>query len=105
MSAYYACFDRNLTATGCLPLSLCVPLRELEPYKSAVLSPPVSPCPPVSLKENDYESEGRRFESCRARFQKPCKSRSFATVYRVNSYEHAEGLEVAFSMPKLKGRG
>jgi hypothetical protein len=33
-------FDRNLTATGCLSLS---------------------------LKENDYESEGRRFESCRAR--------------------------------------
>jgi hypothetical protein len=46
-------FDRNLTATGCLSLSLCVPLRELELDKSAVLSPPVSPCPPVSLKEND----------------------------------------------------
>ena len=70
MSAYYACFDRNLTATGCLSLSLCVPLRELEPEKSAVLSPPVPPCPPVSLKENDYESEGRRFESCRARHKK-----------------------------------
>src|SRR5215218_52663 len=75
-------FDRNLTATGCLSLSLPVSLRELEPDKSAVL------CLPVSLKENDYESEGRRFDSCRARQRKPCKSRSFATVYRVNSYEH-----------------
>src|SRR5215204_1292471 len=55
MSAYYACFDRNLTAIGCLSLSLPVPLRELEPDKSAVLSPCVPPCPPVSLKENDYE--------------------------------------------------
>src|SRR5918995_2700297 len=60
-------FDRNLTAIGCLYLSLCVPLRELEPDKSAVLSPCVPPCLPLSLKENDYESEGRRFESCRAR--------------------------------------
>ena len=60
-------FDRNLTATGCLSLSLPVSLRELEPDKSAVLSLPVPPCLPVSLKENDYESEGRRFESCRAR--------------------------------------
>ena len=24
-------------------------------------------CPSLSVKENDYESEGRRFESCRAR--------------------------------------
>src|SRR5215204_816479 len=66
MSAYYACFDRNLTAIGCPSLSLPVPLRELEPDKNADLSPCVPPCPPVSLKENDYESEGRRFESCRA---------------------------------------
>src|SRR5215208_183848 len=64
-------FDRNLTATGCLSLSLPVSLRELEPDKSAVLSLPVPPCLPVSLKENDYESEGRRFESCRARQRKP----------------------------------
>src|SRR5215203_2431174 len=64
---YCTDFDRNLTATGRPSLSLPVPLRELEPDKSAVLSPPVPPCPPVSLKENDYESEGRRFESCRAR--------------------------------------
>ena len=35
--------------------------------KIAVWSPPVPPCLPVSLKENDYESEGRRFEFCRAR--------------------------------------
>ncbi len=27
------------------------------------------------MKENDYESEGRRFESCRACPQKSCKSR------------------------------
>jgi hypothetical protein len=60
-------FDRNLTATGCLPLSLHVPLRELEPDKSAVLSLAVPHCPSLSVEENDYESEGRRFESCRAR--------------------------------------
>jgi hypothetical protein len=48
-------------------VSLPVPLRELELDKSAVLPPPIPPCLPVSLKENDYESEGRRFESCRAR--------------------------------------
>ena len=67
-------FDRNLTATGCLYLSLCVPLRELKPVKSAVLSLPVPPCPPVSCKENDYESEGRRFESCRARYKSPANA-------------------------------
>jgi hypothetical protein len=60
-------FDRNLTATGCLSLSLPVPLRELELDKSAVLSFPVPHCTSLSVKENDYESEGRRFESCRAR--------------------------------------
>ena len=49
-------FDRNLTAIGCLSLSLPVPL-----------------CLPMSLKENDYESEGRRFESCRARQRNTCK--------------------------------
>jgi hypothetical protein len=47
--------DRNLTATGCLPLSLPVPLRELRLDKSVVLSPPVPLCLPVSVKENDYE--------------------------------------------------
>jgi hypothetical protein len=31
------------------------------------VSLPVLQCRPVSLSENDYESEGRRFESCRAR--------------------------------------
>jgi hypothetical protein len=60
-------FDRNLTTTGCLPLSFPVPLRELEPEKSAVLSLPVPHCTSLSVEENDYESEGRRFESCRAR--------------------------------------
>ena len=66
-SLYYTCFDRNLTATGCLSLSLCVPLNELKPDNSGVLSPPVPHCTSLSVKENDYESEGRRFESCRAR--------------------------------------
>ncbi len=62
---YYFRFDRNLTATGCL----CLSLRECRiPYKSATLSPRVPLCRPLSLNENDYESEGRRFESCRARF-------------------------------------
>ena len=60
-------FDRNLTAAGCLPLSLPVSLRELEPYKNAVLSPPVPLCRLLAVMENDYESESRRFESCRAR--------------------------------------
>ena len=57
MSAYYACFDRNLTAIGCLSLSLTVPLRELRLDKSAVLSLPVPHCLSLSVKENDYESE------------------------------------------------
>src|SRR5215218_11119595 len=48
MSAYYVCFDRNRVSPP-------VPLRELRLDKSAVLSLPVPPCPPVSLKENDYE--------------------------------------------------
>src|SRR5215216_7039285 len=48
-------FDRNLTAIGCLSLSLPVPLRELEPDESADLSLPVPHCPPLSVKENDYE--------------------------------------------------
>jgi hypothetical protein len=53
-----------LTASGCPSLSLCVPVRNLDPDKSAVLSLPVPHCPSLSVKENDYESEGRRFESC-----------------------------------------
>ena len=47
--------DRNLTAIGCLSLSLPVPLRELEPDKSADLSLPVPHCPSLSVEENDYE--------------------------------------------------
>src|ERR671921_2827923 len=73
-------FDRNLTATGCPSLSLCVPLRNLDPDKSAVLSPPVPHCTSLSVKENDYESEGRRFESYRARRRKPCKREIFLVV-------------------------
>ena len=49
-------FDRNLPATGCLSLSLPVPLRELKPDKHAVLSPPVPPYLPLSVKENDSGS-------------------------------------------------
>src|SRR5215212_11100618 len=45
----------NGTTTPCPSLSLPVPLREQNADKSAVLSPPVPPCPPVALKENDYE--------------------------------------------------
>ena len=44
-----------LTATGCPSLSLCVPVRNLDPDKSAVLSLPVPHCPSLSVKENDYE--------------------------------------------------
>ena len=54
-SLYYTCFDRNLTATRCLSLSLCVPLNELKPDNSGVLSPPVPHCTSLSVKENDYE--------------------------------------------------
>ena len=50
-------FDRNVTATGCLSLSLPVSLRKLELDKSADLSLPVPHCPSLSVKENDYESE------------------------------------------------
>ncbi len=39
---------------------------ELNSDKSAVLSPRVPPCRPLSLSGSGYESEGRRFESCRA---------------------------------------
>src|SRR5215203_6719551 len=41
-------FDRNLTAIGCLSLSLPVPLRETVSDKSAVLSLPVPHCPSLS---------------------------------------------------------
>ena len=45
-------YRSTLTATGFLSLSLHVPLREIKPDKSAVLSPPIPRCPPMSLKEN-----------------------------------------------------
>ncbi len=69
----YQLLDRNLTATGCLSMSLCVPSRKSIHDKSAVLSVPVPHCTSLSVEENDYESEGRRFESCRARYYFPCK--------------------------------
>ena len=40
---------------------------ETAPNIRAVMSPCVPPCLYLSVKENDYESEGRRFEYCRAR--------------------------------------
>jgi hypothetical protein len=52
------------------PISLWPSLSiwlQLIPDRSAVLSLPAPRCPPVALEEKDYESEGRRFESCRAR--------------------------------------
>src|SRR5829696_10288104 len=63
----------NGTTTPCLSLSVPVSLEVLNSDKSAVLSPCVPPCLPVSVEENDYESEGRRFEYCRACPSKFCK--------------------------------
>src|SRR5215207_2247970 len=57
----------NGTITPCLSMSAPVPLERSIADKSAVLSPRVPPCRPLSLSGSDYESEGRRFESCRAR--------------------------------------
>jgi hypothetical protein len=56
---------------------LSLPLH-LIPDRSAVLSLAVLRCPPVSLSGTDYESEGRRFESCRARYTNTCKSETFS---------------------------
>src|SRR5215208_2113044 len=51
-----------------MSLPVCpVPLEVLDSDKSAVLSLRVPPCRPLSLSGSGYESEGRRFESCRAR--------------------------------------
>src|SRR5215204_4584912 len=61
----------NGTTTPCLSLSVPAPLEVLNPDKSAVLSPRVPPCRPLSLSGSGYESEGRRFESCRACHRKP----------------------------------
>src|SRR5215213_8627429 len=63
----------NGTTTPCLSLSVPVPLEVLDSDKSTVLSPRVPPCRPLSLSGSDYELEGRRFESCRARPSLPCK--------------------------------
>src|SRR5215210_3912950 len=63
----------NGTTTPCLSLSVPVPLEVLDSDKSSVLSPRVPSCRPLSLSGSNYESEGRRFESCRARQGKPCK--------------------------------
>src|SRR5215208_7636564 len=67
----------NGTTTPCLSLSLPVSLEVLGYDKSAVLSPRVPPCRSLSLSGSDYESEGRRFESCRARPYILCKPQLF----------------------------
>src|ERR671912_2239462 len=72
----------NATTTPCLSLSVPVPLEELNSDKSAVLSPRVPPCRPLSLSRSGYESEGRRFESCRARPGKSCKLRDSLVYLR-----------------------
>src|SRR5215207_6911251 len=56
------------TTPPCLSLSVPVPLQVLDSDKGAVLSPRVPSCRPLSLSGSNDESEGRRFESCRARF-------------------------------------
>ena len=73
------------------------------PFHTTPLPQPcVSPCPfdcaeylikarfclslslhiPVSLSGTDYESEGRRFESCRARHRNACKSGTYSFICR-----------------------
>jgi hypothetical protein len=70
----YARFDRNLTATGCPCRSFCLRLRLSNPYGTAGLSLGVSPSLPISLRGKDYESEGHRFESCRAHYIVPANA-------------------------------
>ena len=52
-------FDRNLTANGCLSLSLPVRLGELNPDRSAVLSLPVSGCQRLSSNRVDSKNPVR----------------------------------------------
>jgi hypothetical protein len=59
----------NGTITSCLSLSAPVSLERSIADKIAVSSPRVLPCRPLSLSGSGYESEGRRFESCRARYE------------------------------------
>ena len=72
--SYCAYFDRNPTATGCLCLSLCARSKKPHSYKSATLLLRGPPYRPMSVSENNYGSEGCRFESCPARHRKPRKS-------------------------------
>ena len=58
------------------------------PDKSAVLAFRVPPCRPLSLSGSDYEQRRSQVRVLPTRQRNTCKSRSFATVYRVNSYEH-----------------
>ena len=82
------CFDRNLTAIGCLSLSLPVPLRELEPDKSADLSLPVPHCPSLSVKENDYEQRRSQIRVLPSALLKVQQKRDFLVCLRL-AYHHA----------------
>src|SRR5918994_2047519 len=87
----------NGTTTPCLSLSAPVPLERSIADKSAVLSPRVPPCRPLSLSGSGYESEGRRFESCRARHRNACKSRISGKAPAVKSANYgADMLSVVF---------
>src|ERR671920_2062004 len=46
---------QRYTITPCLSLSAPVPLERSIADKSAILSPRVPPCRPLSVKKNDYE--------------------------------------------------
>jgi hypothetical protein len=64
----------NATTTLCLSLPLRVRPRGQNPRYCAVVSPSVSQSLSVSLSGTDYESEGRRFESCRAHYKLPANA-------------------------------
>src|SRR5215207_4401435 len=68
----------NGTTTPCFSLTPLSLRKRSIADKGAVLSPWVHPYRPLSLSGSGYESEGRRFESCRARPKKPHKSPAFA---------------------------
>ncbi len=71
-------------------------------FKSALLYPCVPTCRSVPVSENAYESEGRRFEYCRARYlfssicrENPDRSFLFSGVLRAPYYNwyHNEAQE------------
>jgi hypothetical protein len=90
----------NATTTLCLSLPLRVRPRGQNPRYCAVVSPPVSQSLSVSLSGTDYELEGRRFESCRARPSFPRKYGIFlwrrdVGAYRGSLATHKEGRSYA----------